>query len=110
MRGEISETAPDNLEVAYPVVTGAFIGKTLVIVAAAIHGRVAFSASQTPGMKSFNVPEPAIALVETSVIEDGSRGTHDLTPLYARIEEWAARKGVELLPVEPHQDRPPPAA
>jgi len=100
IKGTVPKDTPEDGEFAYPFVAGAAIGKTLVIVAAAVHGRGNFAPAAEPDLKQVSLLEPAIHVVDSKVILGGSENRLSLPPYYEKIEEWVAAKGFTLLPSE----------
>lgn len=105
VRGDIDATAPDDARLGFPIITGAPIGRTCVVVGFAFFGVPAYQPAHD-GRRTFILkPDREQVLLDTFVMEPGVNYKFD-TQIEA-VSEWLRARDIIVVPV---QDVPPGGA
>jgi hypothetical protein len=80
-----------------PIVVPTFIGKTLIVVGAAVHGYPRDEEPSGSTQKRFMIRNPAVDIVLRKMIEGATHETQSMRPYQEEVEAWLQQREITIL-------------
>ncbi|NNB88189.1 hypothetical protein [Corallococcus exiguus] len=94
-----SDFSPDSL-IGAALTTATFIGKTLIVVGAAVYGQPARTETPACDQSAFHIQSPIVKIVLREIIDNASEDNHPMAPYSERVVSWMLSQGIQPLPIE----------
>lgn len=85
----------NDVEFGYPLVSPVFIGKNLVVVSAACHGKPHIEFPPNGGDPTFHF-SPKLECIDKQVVSNATQDPYSILPYRAKIRDWFREKGISM--------------